>query len=225
MSLLADKILVKDFVTKKLGPGWTTPTIWHGASLPPRHERVWPLPFVLKANHGSDMNIFVRSAADLNWPQIEARCANWLKTDHGADSAEWYYHNIERQLLVEPFIGSVGSLPIDYKLWTFHGHVELIQIDTDREHDHKQTMFDREWKRLPFNLGFGREERPIDRPPSLERMIVAAQTLSEGISFVRVDFYEIDGMSRFGEMTFYPLTGEARFDPPEYDAVVGNLWR
>jgi hypothetical protein len=31
MPLRADKVLVKDFVTEKLGPGWTTPTLWHGA--------------------------------------------------------------------------------------------------------------------------------------------------------------------------------------------------
>jgi hypothetical protein len=225
MPLYADKFLVKKFVTEKLGLGWTTPTIWHGASLPPLHERIWPLPFVLKSNHGSGMNIFVRSANDLNWPRIEALCANWLSTDYGEGSAEWQYYNIERQLLVEPFIGRAGSLPIDYKCWTFHGHVEFIQVDTDREHEHKQTMFDREWKRLPFNLGWGREERQIDPPPSLEHMIAAAQKLSEGISFVCVDFYEIDGAPRFGEMTFHPMAGLARFDPPEYDAIIGALWR
>src|SRR5438067_1482829 len=52
----AGKVLVKDFVAEKLAPGWTTPTLWHGASLSPLHERNWPLPFVLKANHGSGMN-------------------------------------------------------------------------------------------------------------------------------------------------------------------------
>jgi hypothetical protein len=53
----------------------------------------------------------------------------------------------------------------------------------------------------------------------------AAETLSEGMSFVRVDFYEINRTPRFGEMTFYPETGMGRFDPPEYDAIIGKLWR
>ena len=55
---------------------------------------------------------------------------------------------------------------------------------------------------------------------------------SIGISIVEhftfrfcVDFYEIDGRPRFGEMTFHPMGDVARFDPPEYDAIIGALWR
>ena len=225
MPLRVDKVLVKDFVTEKLGPGWTTPTLWHGASLPPLHERIWPLPFVLKANHGSGMNFFARTANDLDWPRIETLCANWLSTRYGDHLNEWAYYNIERQLLVEPFIGSAASFPIDYKFWTFHGHVEFIEVDTDREQEYKRAMFDCDWSRLPFNLEYPPEERHIDRPQSLERMIAAAETLSQGMSFVRVDFYEMDGTPKFGEMTFYPEGGVGRFDPPEYDAIVGKFWR
>jgi hypothetical protein len=225
MPLRADKLLVKTFVAEKLGPGWVTPTLWHGAALPPLHERKWPRPFVLKANHGSGWNIFVRSANDLDWPRIEALCATWLSSIYGESTGEWFYNKIERQLLIEPFIGNAASLPIDYKLWAFGGRVELIQVDTDREHQHKRAMFDREWKQLPFTILYPIEERHIDPPHSLERMIAAAQTLSEGMSFVRVDLYEIDGAPRFGEMTFYPGAGLVPFDPPEYDAIIGALWR
>ena len=97
MPLRADKVLVKNFVAGKLGPGWITPTLWHGASLPPLHERIWPRPFVLKANHGSGMNIFVRSANDLDWPQIEVLCAKWLSENYGKSTGEWFYSSIERQ--------------------------------------------------------------------------------------------------------------------------------
>jgi hypothetical protein len=225
MTICADKILVKDFVAEKLGPGWTTPTLWHGASLPPLHERIWSPPFVLKANHGSRMNIFVRSDGDIDWPKFETLCAKWLSQSYGEPTGEWVYHNIKRQLFVEPFIGDRGVLPIDYKFWTFHGRVEFIQVDTDREHQHKRAMFDREWRRLPFCLGFPVEQRRIDKPQSLEHMIAAAQKLSGGMPFVRVDFYEIDGTPRFGEMTFYPGAGNEHFDPPEYDAIIGQLWR
>jgi hypothetical protein len=224
LPLLSDKVLVKDFVTEKLGLGWTTPTLWHGKWLPHLHERTWPLPFVLKANHGSGMNYFARSANDLDWPRIEALCAKWLSENCGELTGEWGYYNIERQLLVERFISTV-SFPIDYKLWTFRGRVEFIQVDTDREHRHKRAMFDREWRQLPFTIVYPTEERRINRPHSLERMIAAAQTLSQRMSFARVDFYEIDGTPRFGEMTFYPEAGMGRFDPPEYDAIIGRLWR
>jgi hypothetical protein len=41
---------------------------------------------------------------------------------------------------------------------------------------------------------------------------------------VRVDFFDVNGEPRFGEMTFYPGAGSEGFDPPEYDHIVGNLW-
>jgi hypothetical protein len=222
LPLRSDKVLVKDFVAEKIGPDWATPTIWHGPSLPPLHERFWPLPFVLKANHGSDMNIFVRSANDLDWPQIETLCAKWLTENLRELDGEWGYHNIKRQLLVEPFLGDATSLPIDYKFWTFHGRVEFIEVDIDHL---RQTMFDRNWRPLPFNITHPPETRHINQPQSLELMIGAAETLSEGMSFVRVDLYEINETPRFGEMTFYPSSGLSRFDPPEYDIIVGRLWR
>ena len=55
-------------------------------------------------------------------------------------------------------------------------------------------------------------------------MIQAAEILSEDISFVRVDFYEINNLPRFGEMTFYPESGWGKFMPPEFDRKIGELW-
>jgi hypothetical protein len=77
----ADKILVKHFVERTLGPNWITPTVWHGAWFPSLPNRNWPLPFVLKANHGSAMNIFVRQPSDLDWAKIESQCAKFLARD------------------------------------------------------------------------------------------------------------------------------------------------
>jgi TupA-like ATPgrasp len=55
-------------------------------------------------------------------------------------------------------------------------------------------------------------------------MIDAAGKLSDGMSFVRVDLYEINGQPRFGELTFYPASAAEIFDPPEYDRFVGSYW-
>src|SRR4028119_2478026 len=48
---LADKLLVKEHVASLIGQKYVTPTLWSGKVLPPREERQWPVPFVLKANH------------------------------------------------------------------------------------------------------------------------------------------------------------------------------
>ena len=56
-------------------------------------------------------------------------------------------------------------------------------------------------------------------------MIRAAESLAEDFEFVRVDFYEIDGQPKFGEMTFYPDGGIGKFRPDFYDLKFGELWK
>lgn len=219
-----NKILVKEFVRKKLGSEWVTPILWQGENLPPLAQRTWPIPFVIKANNGCGWNVFVRQKSDLDWNRIEKLTEEWHRTQFGADLGEWLYGEIKPALLVEPFIGGHSDLPIDYKLWVFRGKVQFIQVDTDREHAHKRTMFDRNWNPLPFTLVYPQDARSIPKPASLNLMIEAAEILVEDFPFVRVDFYEISGRPKFGEMSFYPESGFGSFDPPDWNAKVGQLW-
>ncbi len=224
LPIMADKIAVKIFVAEKIGANSVTPTLWSGARLPPRGERRWPVPYVLKANNGSGANVYVRRAEDADWDGIESRCRDWLAGSHARWAGEWAYAAITPRLLVEPFIGDPSRLPPDYKLFVFGGVVHFIEVDTDREFAHKRTFFDRDWRRQPFSLGYPIDDRPIPRPRSLAAMIAAAERLGAEFSFVRVDLYDIDGATRFGEMTFYPDAGIARFAPDAYDLALGALW-
>ena len=54
-------------------------------------------------------------------------------------------------------------------------------------------------------------------------MIEFSKKLSSKISFLRVDFYEINGNLYFGELTFYPASGFGKFEPKEWDLKLGNL--
>ena len=98
----ADKFLVKDYVTSRLGPGWVIPTLWSGTELPPRSQRDWTPPFVIKVNSGCGWNIFIRDESDLDWPVIEARCRDWMATSFALDRGEWHYDRIAPRILVEP---------------------------------------------------------------------------------------------------------------------------
>jgi hypothetical protein len=221
----ADKIRVKDFVRDRLGGEWVTPTLWHGKHLPPPEQRTWPIPFVIKANNGSGWNFFVRRESDLDWRQIESLTAEWQIRPYGAEWGEWLYGQISPALLVEPFIGELSELPVDYKLWTFGGKVQIVVVGTDRDTGLKYTIFDSSWKRLPVEItAYPTDPRPIAKPRSLSRMIEAAQILAEDLPFVRIDFYEVGGVPKFGEMTFYPGAGLDAFDPPEWDIKLGRLW-
>ncbi len=217
LPICSDKVAAKAVVAGRLGPDWITPTLWYGSDLPP--EPIWPRPFVVKSRHGCNQRVFVRSAAD-DWRAIRQKSARWMAENYGRWLDEWLYLEIPRGLLVEPFIGTDGQLPIDYKLYVFGGEVACIQVHLERETRHRWMLFDRQWQRFSSPT---RDPDPA-RPSSLDRMIEAAETLGQGFDFVRVDFYEIDGAPRFGEMTFYPGSGLDPFDPPEIDLILGRLW-
>jgi hypothetical protein len=55
-------------------------------------------------------------------------------------------------------------------------------------------------------------------------MLKAAERLSESFCFVRVDFYDLDGRARFGELTFYPGSGLEKVQPLRLDLLMGLLW-
>jgi hypothetical protein len=50
-----------------------------------------------------------------------------------------------------------------------------------------------------------------------------AECLSEEEPFLRIDLYDI-GRPMFGEIAMHPETGLGRWDPPEWDQMLGRLW-
>lgn len=53
-------------------------------------------------------------------------------------------------------------------------------------------------------------------------MIAIAEALAEGIPFVRVDLYDVNGTVLFGELTFFPEGGFGRILPVEWDTRLGS---
>ncbi len=222
LSRFVDKVAVKQFVRERIGDQYVIPTLYAGEELPPRQERNWPRPYVIKTNHGSGGNIFVRDEPD--WDAIEAKLAVFTNYDFSAVSGETFYSGFPRQVLVEPFVGQAKELPIDYKIFTCGGEPQFIQVDTDREFAHKRVFFDHHWNRLPIRLGYPEDPSPIPRPKRLEKLLELASVLGTDIGFVRIDFYEICGRVYFGEMTFTPESGLMKFEPASVDAHLGAKW-
>ena len=55
-------------------------------------------------------------------------------------------------------------------------------------------------------------------------MLLYAEQVGNGFAYIRVDFYEISGKARFGEVTFYPGGGLDVFTPREFDELFGQQW-
>jgi hypothetical protein len=225
MPTLVDKVRVKDVIASRLGSEWIIPTYFAGSEMPPRGERNWPVPFVIKPSHLSGPVIFVRRQEELDWPSIENQVEKWLRLPlYGFKFSEWAYTQIKPMILVEQFIGKGEVPPLDYKFYGFRGNVEYLHIETDRESSPKAVFYNTRWEQLDSRFRYESTKETIPRPSSLNDMIQAAKLLSADWPFVRVDFYEFKGRPKVGELTFYPGAGLDPFSPRKWDFTLGELW-
>jgi hypothetical protein len=167
--------------------------------------------------------MIVRDARTFDWNKAAATAREWLEYDYDMECAEWQYRWIPRRLFIEEYIGAVEKSPIDYKFFCFHGRTELIQVDIDRYSSHTRAMLDRNFQRLAVNFCYPNYEGTLLKPRSFERMRAAAELLAQGESFVRVDLYDAD-VPIFSELTLHPEAGLGKFEPPEWDRRLGQLW-
>ena len=214
LALLTDKNHSKSIAEARLPTEYLIPTLWLGLDLP--EVAPWPMPFVVKANHGCNQYIIVRTGADY----IRARklAPRWLAEPYGAWLDEWHYQAARRLILVEPYIGG-EQLPLDFKVYVFGGRAEIVQLHTGRGAKHRWTQFDRDWRPL--------SDQPIDRPPParLTDLLAAAEEMARDWDFVRVDFYCEGDSLFFGEYCLYPGSGLDPFKPDALDLMLGKRWR
>ena len=112
----------------------------------------------------------------------------------------------------------------DYKFMCFNGKVKCSFVCSERFSDQELrcTFYDREWNRMPFERHYKASVTDIEKPRNYEKMVTLAEKLAADISFVRVDFYEVDKRIYFGELTFFPGSGFEEFRPDEWDFALGK---
>lgn len=214
LAVLTDKLAAKSLASDVLGADLVIPTLWHGGQLPIIPP--WPMPFIVKANHGCQQFVVVR--CDDDWQQARREAPKWLRSAYGKWLDEWHYGRARRTLLVEPFIWPAAGLPIDYKVYVFGGVARFIQVHVGRGSDHRWVQFDRHWQRVSDGSdGFA-------APLNLAEMLRAAETMAGRRDHLRVDFYEVGGRLWFGETCLFPGSGLDRFTPPALDKTFGDFW-
>ena len=180
-------------------------------------------PFVIKATHGSNMNVFVQKERQLDLKIIKKKIKQWLTTDYGKLTLERHYSSIKPKIIIEDFIQSSHLYPIEYKIHVFHGVAKFLYVVTGRGQDIRYTLFDRNWK--PFDgaqfNGWKKSETKIDQPSTFTTMLELAETLAKPFPFVRVDLYSVLDKIYISELTFTPAKGTLKLDDDQYDFMIG----
>ena len=222
---LADKYLVRDYVKEKIGEEYLIPLIGVYDNFDDINFAEMPNKFVMKANHASGWNIIVDDLNALDIPEARKKFQIWLNRNYAYYSGlELHYKNINPKIVIEQYIENDGHELFDYRFFCFSGKAYYIWVDVDSgKSSHRRNVYDLDWNLLPLQVNYPNDKNLDRKPKNLQKMIELAEKLSEGINFVRVDLYEVKDTIYFGEMTFTPQSGQATWDPPEYNKIYGDL--
>ena len=224
-TILADKNKVREYVKHKIGSEYLIPLL--GVYNNPQ-EVNWSSSqekFVIKPNHGAGCVIYCDDMGSFDRDSANKEMEVWIRTNFYHISREWQYKNIDPKIIFEKFIESdTNSGLTDYKFFCFDGKPKLIQVNVDRYTKHSLLFYSPKWKKQNMSLrGYPISTRNISKPKNLEIMLEIASQLSKGISFCRVDLYNVKGKVLFGEITLTPNGGNVPIVPYKKDLALGNL--
>jgi hypothetical protein len=167
-----------------------------------------PNKFVLKCTHGCDCNIICDDKSKLDSKTVFNSLRGWMKIDYSLYVAEIQYSSIKPRIICEKYIEtSTGSSPIDYKIHCINGKAKLVMVCTDRSTALKYDFIDLQWNRMDIGYKQMADYPMPKKPDCFSDMLVYAEKLAKPFPFVRVDFYDYNGVPILSELTFTPYGG------------------
>lgn len=227
MTICADKIEMRKYVEKCGYKEYLNEIYGTYSNVDELNIDELPKKFVIKAAHGTHMQIIVKDKTTINWKQSKRIMKSWLKQNIYWRGREWAYKNMPRRLVAEKYIeDSYGELR-DYKFFCFNGEPKFIQYDIGRyKGKHKRNFYDLKWNILDIEDEVGTDNFiEIEKPKSLEMMLQIARDLSKPFQFVRVDFYEVNEKPLIGELTFYHNGGYSGIKSHKWEQRIGEYWK
>ena len=235
---IVDKVLFKQYVVDKLGPGYTIPM--YGAYKDIQSlEKAWnenlPDCFVLKANlqsEGKNIKI-VKNKNNIDFSLIRNELESWLKVENTLmNSCDRNFYTSTPMILAEEYVSNFENQLYDYKFFCFDGQPFCMYVATehfDRANTNASIypimFYDLNWNKIDVLYGNHPNNADVPKPAHFEEMIRIAKQLSFGFPFVRVDYFDTDEKLFLAEMTFNPGGGFSPYKPVSFNKLLGNKFK
>ena len=228
-TMMVDKYRVRRYIAEKLGEEYLIPLIAVWQNPDEIDFKALPKQFVLKCNHNSGKGLCIcRNKDELDVEAVRAALHKGINENYYLHGREWPYKDVPRKTICEKFMENKGKRQglMDYKFYCFHGKPEYLYVSENLEKhtDARISFLNLDWSFADF----GRSDfKPLKilppKPVNFSKMLLFAEKLSNGIPFLRVDFYEVEQKLYFGELTFFPCSGFMPFKPEEADQRTGEM--
>jgi hypothetical protein len=219
---LVDKYAVKKEVERLIGKKYVVENygVWDSFDSIPFEQL--PEQFVLKATHNSSVTIICRDKSKFDYSFARKSLEKDLKTNYYLRYREWPYKDVPRRILADKLLDdNTGTELRDYKFWCFEGIPRFVYF-TIKSDEIYENFYDMDFNPVDINHGFPRHEPEFEKPECFEEMKQLAAKLSQGIPFVRIDFFYVSGQIYFAEYTFYDWGGTRAFKTEEMDLKLGE---
>jgi hypothetical protein len=218
-------VLAKQFALNRCPAVKVAKTLWTGQSAEDIPDQLLQGNVVVKANHGSGWNIFIRNGqydrGDLN------RTANgWMRRRFGRRHAEWGYYAVRPCLFVEEMLVDSGQpLNNEYKFDCGSGDIAFAFVrQRGADGGLLEGVLDAQGRAHAGTFDNGVLNMDVRKPPEWDALVASALALSQEFDFVRCDLYAINGEVYFSELTLYTLGGLAWVDDNELNERYTRLW-
>lgn len=226
-TIMVDKYEAKKYVADRIGAEYIIPTLGVWDRFDDIDVDKLPNQFVLKCTHDSGGLVICRDKKTLDIQEARKKIEKSLKCNFYWVGREWPYKNVKPRIIAEEYMEDEADHKLrDYKFFCFNGKVEFLYLSEGMENHStaRVNYVNLDWTPSKFRRRDYREFQILPpKPKHLDKMIELAERLSDGIDFVRVDFYEINNRVYFGELTFFPGGGFTPFLSYEMDLELGNM--
>lgn len=220
-----DKNSAKRLVGEKIGFDHIIPTLGVYESFDEIDFNALPDKFILKCTHDSGSVVICRDKESFDRNMARRKLTKSLARNWYMLGREWPYKNIPRRIIAEKYLENSGSgeeVLTDYKFFCFDGEPKIVYVSKDKAREPHTDFFDMDFNHLPIRMQDKNSDVPPSKPDKFEEMKRYAAILSAGIPHVRVDFYVVDSVVYFGELTFYHSCGCAPVHPVEWSKALGD---
>lgn len=224
---MVDKYEARTYLAEKVGREYLVPLIAVYDKVEAIDFDQLPDQFVLKCNHDSGGNIICADKSKLDIAFAKNKLNHCLRRNYYYGKREWPYKDVKPRIVCEAYLWDEATHDLkDYKVFCFHGQPRCCSVCSNRYSAAGMNMdfYDLDWKHMDFgSRTYPNSGAPIPPPKNYAKMLEFAARLSQGIPFVRVDFYDVNGKLYMGELTLCPCSG---YDPwtPDADHRLLGSW-
>lgn len=192
-----------------------------------------PSQFVLKATNGGDGRrvIVVKDKTALDIKNTMNIMRGWV----GKYKNLYYYSfngafkHVKPRIIAEEYLDA--DVVLDYKLWMYHGKLEIVNIGRDVFDESgiftevRTSFFYPDGTQIHGVRGKSHLELEVKEfDDRLDKMREMAELLAKPFDFIRVDFFVTRKSFYIAELTLTPSGGILPFDSKEMDQKIGSFW-